>query len=491
MFPFWSPNGQFVAFFADEKLKKVPLAGGSPQIICEAHANARTPDAGLDGGTWNASGIIVFGRGGAGSPLMQVSAAGGQATPTPATSLDTSAGETTHSWPQFFPDGRHLLYFAGNRDPEKSAIYVQELGSSKRILVMRNRLRAAWSPPGYLLFPREGILFAQRLDPKGFQLRGEPAPVAEGVTFNEGTGRSAFAVSGNNSVLVYRVARGNVGQLTWYGRDGQRLGVVGKPGEYVSLRLSPDETSAALVVGVYGRQDIWRMDLSSGALSRLTSDGNGVSSNADVWSPDSERLAVNLGSGRGLLELTVASGQTKVLGTSDLIPSDWSPDNRLLLCVKYGNRLAGIPLDGDRQPRTISDTPYAKFGFRFSPDGRFVAYTSAESGRDQIFVASFPSLAEKGQVSVDGGVDPAWRKDGRELFYRSIDGTVMSTDIRTGAQIKAGAPRPLFKYPAGTEGFTYSPLGDGQRFLVIESEPKNQTQQTVVVANWTADLKQP
>jgi Tol biopolymer transport system component len=491
MFPFWSPNGQFVAFFADEKLKKVPVIGGSPQTICEARADARTPDRGLDGGTWNASGIIVFGRGGAGSPLMQVPATGGQATPTPATSLDTSAGETLHSWPQFLPDGRRLLYFAGNQDPEKSAIYIQELGSSKRILVMRNRLRAAWSPPGYLLFPREGILFAQRLDPKNFQLIGEPVPVAEGVTSNEATARSAFAVSSSNSVLVYRAVPVNVGQLTWYGRDGKRVGVVGKSGEYASLRLSPDEKSAALVIGVYGRRDLWRMDLSSGALSRLTNDGNGVNASAAVWSSDSARLAFNLGSGGGLLELAVASGQTKVLGTSDLVPSDWSPDNRLVLCVKHGNRLAVIPLDNDRQPLTISDTSYTKGGFRFAPDGRFVAYTSAEPGRDQIFVASFPSLVGNSQVSIDGGVDPAWRKDGRELYYRTADGTVMSADIRTGAQIKVGMPKPLFKYAAGTEGSTYAPLGDGQRFLVIETETKNQTGQTMVVANWTADLKQP
>jgi eukaryotic-like serine/threonine-protein kinase len=484
--PFWSPDGQFIAFFADEKLKKIPVAGGSSQTLCEAPraAGARTPG---DGGTWNADGVIVFSFG-PGSPLMRVLAAGGP--PTPVTRLDEPAGETWHAWPQFLPDGRHLLYFAENTDPEKSAIYIQELGSSQRTLVAKSRLRAAWSPPGYLLFPREATLFAQRLDPQTFRLTGEPVAVAEDVRSNEGNGRSAFAVSGNG-VLVYQGGVFNLdGQLAWYGRDGKRLGAIGQRGQYQSVRLSPDEKRAALAVGPGFHADTWIMDLASGVLTRMTTDAR--SSNViGPWSPDSERLAINWADAGGFHELTVASGKTRPLGKG-ISAHDWSPDGHSILGTDFsGKQLVAIPVEGDPQPRTVSNTPYRKSDFRFAPDGKSVAYTSYEPGRAQIFVASFPAFAEKRQVSIDGGGFPTWRKDGKELFFRTADGTVMSAEVRTGGRIEAGVPKPLFKFASGALWYKYSPAGDGQRFLVIESEQKDQIGQTMVVVNWTAELKQP
>jgi eukaryotic-like serine/threonine-protein kinase len=478
--PFWSPDSQFIAFFTEDKLKKVPLAGGSPQTVCDSPRFALARTSG-DGGTWNSDGIIVFATGGSG--LMRVLAAGGP--PTPATRPDASAGEDWHSWPQFLPDGRHLLYFTHNADPDKSAIYAQELGSSHRTLVMRNRVRAAWSPPGYLLFAREATLFAQRFDLNTLHLSGEPVSVAEDVSSNDGNGRSSFATSGNG-VLIYRAGEAAAtGQVTWYGRDGKRLGSIGQSGGYQALTLSPDGKKVALAVGPIVHSDTWIMDLATGVLTRMTTDGHG-SSLIGGWSPDSGRLALNSAI-IGSRVLDVASGKVSLL-SKDYYAEDWAPDGRSILCDSPGGtELLAIPADGSQQPRTINTTSYRRAQFRFSPDGKFVAYMSYESGSPQIVVASYPTFAEKRQVSVDSGYGPAWRRDGRELFFVATDFTLMSVPISTGARIEAGAPKPLFRVNAGG----YSPSTDGQRFLLNEREQRSSIPEVSVVVNWPAELKQP
>ncbi len=484
-FPFWSPDGQFIAFFADEKLKKIPAAGGPPLTLCDAPRT--TSLVAGDGGTWNDDGVIVFALGPE-SPLLRVPAAGGQATP--ATSLDASAGETRHSWPQFLPDGRHLLYFAGNKDPSKSAIYVQELGSSQRTLVIRNLHRAAWSPPGYLLYPRDRTLFARRMDPRTFQLTGEPVPVAEEVNANDDNGRSAFAVSGNGTLVYLANTPAADVQPAWYSREGKRLAAVGKAGAYTSMKLSPDERSVALAVRSSGRLETWIMDLTSGALRRASLQEGFT---LGPWSPDSERMAINEVQAKGILEFNVASGATTPIGKSGGFNAlDWSPDKRFILCNDTNqHQLATLTLDGNPQLQTVNDTPYGRNHFRFSPDGKFVAYTSLESGSAQVFVASFPSFSEKRQISVNGGQWATWRKDGRELFFRTSDGTVMSGEIRTEGKIEAGIPKPLLKYPTNPYTETYWPTGDGKRFLVLETEQTRQAGQITVALNWAAELKRP
>ena len=418
---------------------------------------------------------------------MRVLAGGGP--PTPVTTFDASAGEVRQSWPQFLPDGRHVIYFAENSNPDKSAIYVQELGSRQRSLVMRNHLHAAWSPPGYLLFAREGTLFAQRMDAKTFQLSGEPVAIVQEVTSNDSNGRSAFAVSGNG-VLVYRggTTAQRYRQLAWYSREGKRLGEIGQPGDYFSVRLSPDEKSAALVVGP-PPLDTWIMNLETGVLARLTNVGKGVSGSAWIgpWSPDSQRLGVNLANSAGILEVTAASGNTREL-TKGIYTDDWLPDGSML-CRNYSGQEVMILGRDPGGARTINSTPYTRGEFRLAPNGKFVAYNSLESGSRQVFVASFPSFDEKRQVSLAGGINPAWRKDGKELFFVAVDGTLMSADIDTSRKIEAGTPHPLFRIPARNEQvFTYSPAGDGKRFLVIDRD-QAQPAQMMVVVNWTADLK--
>ena len=483
--PFWSPDSQFIAFFSDGKLKKIPAAGGAFVTICDLKQGG-SANAGA-GGTWNAAGAILFG-GPNGGVIMRVAAAGGQATPV--TALDEKTGETAHAWPQFLPDGRHFLYFARNSAGDKSALFVQELGSTQRTLVMRNRVRGAWSPPGYLLFPRDSRLFAQRMDARTFQLAGEPELISDAVN-SGGGGAAAFSVS-PAGVLVYRtdnLAAVRPGQLSWYGRDGVRLGSVGKADRYTSIRLSPDEKSLAATIGIAPQSDTFVMDLGTGVLTRVTSDGNSAGLQTP-WSPDSQRVAINRTEPPGILELTVASGKTRLLTSDPLTAVDWSPDNRFLLCTNgAGTILSLLPLEESAKPHVISETQEVRNNFEISPDGKFVAYSSGGAPDAQIFVASLPAFSEKRQVSKDGGAYPTWRKDGREIFFRSRDGGLMAVEIKTGAKIETGIPKPLFKYSAGQRGQTYTPSGDGKRFLVKESERTESVPVTVVV-NWTAGLKQ-
>jgi len=486
-FPFWSPDSHFIAFFEDDKLKRVAVAGGSPQALCDVEAAGVNFGSSGDGGTWNREGVIVFGVRGK-VPLMRVPATGGIATP--ATVPDEN--EVGHSWPQFMPDGRHLLYFARNREPEKSGIYVQEMGSSKRVLVLKNAIRGAWSPPGYLLFVRDSTLYAQRMNSKTFQLEGEAVSVAQDVTSNEINGRAAFAVS-DNGVLVYRGGLiGRLRQLAWYDREGKRLGAVGKPHGYVSVTLSPDEKSAAVVAGTGpGRSDTWTMNLSSGVLTRLTLDSRSTAL-MGPWSPDSLRVAVNY-LGGGISELTVASGKARVLSSDAIYAEDWSPDGSMLLCLDLiGRRLSALSPTGEAKLRTIVDTPYRRRMMRFSPDGQWVAYSSDESGRFEVSAAAFPSFAEKRQVSSGGGQRPFWRKDGREILYEALDGALMSAEIKTGSRIDVGTPKMLFQVPlkSNLPGADVAASGDGKRFLIVENVESKQETQVTVVLNWAAELKQ-
>ncbi len=483
--PFWSPDSRYIGFFAAGKLKRVAVSGGSVQTVCELSKGASERTFG-DGGTWNQEGVIVFAAYGAtvGTPLMRVPATGGA--PTAATSLEKD--EMWHSWPQFLPDGRHLLYFAVNKEAENGAIYVQELGSAKRVLVLKNTSRGGWAPPGYLLFIREGTLLAQRMDAKTFQLRGEPLAVAQDVAFNERNGRNAFAVS-QNGVLAYRGSgSGRMRQLTWYGRDGKPRGAVGKPGEFRNPSLSPDEKSVALLVGSSGKIDVWVMDLTSGVMTRMTHDSRVSMNSTQVWSPDSQRLAITQVS-TGIQQIALASGKIAPLAKEDLGAEDWSPDGSSILC-ENGNRLSQLLLTDGARLQTILDTPYRQGDFRFSPNGRYVVYVSNESGQDEVYVASFPAFAAKRKISSSGGRHPVWAMSGKELLYLASDGALMSAQIRTGSDLVAGTPKLLFKV-AGSDLGRFAVTADGNRLLIDEPVQKTEGEKPdiTVVLNWSAGIR--
>lgn len=438
------------------------------------------------GGAWNSEGEIVFSTGSE-SPLMRVMATGGTANPI--TKLDSSAGETKHAFPQFLPDGRHILYFAGNTDLAKAAVYVQESGSPDRVMVMRNILRAEWAPP--LLFSKDATLYAQRIDPRGFQLSGDPASLAENVRGHDPSGTINFDISGG--ILTYRTVEAvGPGQLAWYGRDGKRLEAVGKLAPYTSVRMSWNDRIAMVSIGPVENADVWTLDLATGVLRRATSNGRAAFVLGPL-SPDSERLAINLTSSRGILEAGPTGGNTRVLAPPPLCADDWSPDGQFLLCRDVnGDHWALVRADGSQQLQAVGNGTRG-FQMRFAPDGKSMAYVSSASGRPEVVVASFPTFAEKRQISIDGGVHPVWRKDGQELFFQALDRTVMSAEVRiAGGKIESGIPKPLFKtqhqHAAGSGSYRYWPVPDGKRFLVLERE-KAAAAETIVVLNWAATLK--
>jgi eukaryotic-like serine/threonine-protein kinase len=488
-YPFWAPDSQSIGFFTDDKLRRVSLAGGAVQTICDVpRLGAGTTG---DGATWNQDGVILYAsyggddaRGDA-APLMQVPAGGGEAKPATALGKD----DRWHAWPQFLPDGRHFLYFAPGQQRRTGSVYIQELGSPNRVLVMHNQTRAAWAEPGYVLFNRDAALLAQRINSRSFQLEGEPLTLAQDVTDNPSNGRSAFNAS--NRLLVFSTGQhALVRQLTWRGRDGAILGTVGKPVEISALSLSPKGNTAALAVGSAGGvQDLWQMDLATGVTSRVTAQGKLKAFGTPVWSPDSQRLAIT--ELDGVYEVAAASGKAQRLTTAVTQPEDWLPDGASVLCLSAsGSRVELLTPAPGATPKTILDTPYRKGDLRISPDGKWVAYYSYESGSQDIYAASFPSFEVKRKISSGHGYDPAWNPNGRELFYRSEDGALMSVDIRaSGSTLEAGIPKALFTVGPGV--YTRFVVADsGKRFLTTEPVKQEATvPELSLLLNWWADLK--
>jgi DNA-binding winged helix-turn-helix (wHTH) protein/Tol biopolymer transport system component len=485
-FPFWSPDSRYIGFFADSKLKKLELASGVVQPVCDLLPDSSSAKPAGNGATWNGEDLIVYSPD-LDWPLYRVAAAGGK--PLQVTRLDRAAGERSHGWPQFLPDGRHVMYHSQNADFQKDGVYVEELGAAQRSLVMYSQTRAQWAEPGYLLFIRGSSLFAQRMDPRTYRLTGEPATIEEDVVSNVTRGRSTVSASPTGT-LVYRSGGNLEGDLAWYDRAGKRTAAVGKKDLYRAVRLSPDGRKAAVVKGRADDSDLWIMDLATGALTRGTSVGK-VHSYIGPWSPDSRMVLANQEAGRkGVLEVETSAGNVRELSQDAMWTWDWTPDGSSLLVTSL-NRLefATLPASGKPPLQVVSKTPFARCSFRLSPDGKWVAYESLENSQQQIEVASFPSFAEKRQISVDGGRVPEWRADGRELFFVH-NRRLMSVDIRLGAKIESGVPKELFQFSSAPPYFSYSPVADGSRFLFLDLDDRAfTTNSLVVVLNWTAELK--
>jgi hypothetical protein len=282
-FPFWSPDGREIGFFTEDKIKRVAISGGGPQVVCSLSGPGGSQ---MNGAAWSADGTIVFGE--YGKPLSRVSASG--ATPTAATSLGKD--ERAQIWPQFLPDGKHVLYLA--QTASGNATYVEELGTGKRVRVLENPTRTMWSPPGYLLYTQDGNLYARRMNSGTYQLEGQPVLVAQDVVLSTANGRSTFSVS-RNGLLVYREGADLPNRtLNWRDRAGKALRSIGKPALSVDMSLAPDEKSAAIVLAKSGSYDVWLTDLATGTTTPLTRDSKMPNSilGAVAWSPDSRKVAI-------------------------------------------------------------------------------------------------------------------------------------------------------------------------------------------------------
>jgi len=504
--PFWSPDSRFIGYPSQEKLKKIEVTGGPPQTVTDLHSNL------WGGGAWNQDDVIVFGDQRFG--FFRVPASGG--IPVQITALDPARHENAQFCPSFLPDGQHFVYIRASTDEGKSAIYLgsvdakPEQQSSKPLVASKSQPVYAPSEDrstGYLLFMREGTLMAQPFDNYRLELTGQAAPVAEQV--GDGTGGYApFSASANN-VLAFQ-QRGAAPQLTWYDREGKVLGTVGEPGGSGILALSPDGMRLAVTKGRGAdASDIWLMDLSRGGASTRFTFGS-ASNKAPVWSPDGSRMIFSSNrDGPYNLYQKSANGvkDEEVLSSSseDKYSTSWSPDGRFLLYTvvnpKTKSDLWVLPLEGDRKPIPFLSTEFNERQARFSPDGHWVAYTSDESGQDEVYIRSYSmnsvETAEdtggQWQISNGLGQDPHWRGDGRELYYRSRDGRVMAVEIVTQVAFQAGKPQSLgvltFMFGSVNIAFgsRWDSAADGQRFLVPATTSR--LQPFTVVLNWQSGLK--
>jgi Tol biopolymer transport system component len=488
--PFWSPDSRSIGFFADAKLKRIDVAGGRSQVLASAPVGM--------GGAWNRDGVIVFAPSYPGL-LYRISASGGD--PVTVTRLD-SPRQDYQVFPKFLPDGRHLLYFGNGSDP---GIYIASLDSAetKRLLPVASTV--AYAPSGHLLFMRQGSLFAQRFDVARGELSGDPAQVADSVASSPASSYfGVFSVS-ETGMLAYRTG-GSVTRrrLAWFDRSGKEVGTLGAPDENVlqDPELSPDGRRVAVVRTVQGNEDLWLIDGARGVPSRFTFDP--AQDGHPIWSPDGSRIVFSsnrMGTFDLYQKASSGAGSDELLLESSIVkfPQDWSPDGRFLLYLqqdpKTGLGLWILPLFGERKPFPFVYTIFWKGNGQFSPDGRWVAYQSNESGRYEVYVQPFSGPGGKCQVSNGGGIEARWRRDGKELFYIAPDGKLMAVPIQAAGQsLDAGAPVTLFQtrivggssYAAKQQ---YAVAPDGRRFLINIADEESTASPITIVTNWALALK--
>jgi Tol biopolymer transport system component len=484
--PFWSPDSRQLAFGNQNELYKIDVAAGAVDKICDL------PDG--RGGTWNKDGVILFTRDAHG-PLFRVSSSGG--TPAPVTRLEASRQETGHWRPQFLPDGKHFIYLALSTKRENTGIYAGSLDSPEVKRVADLDMAAYYTPPGYLFYVRQGNLTAQPFDAGKLLVTGEPVVVARGIPYSAPWGAAGFSTS-DTGVLAYQANIRPTQLLFWFDRSGKQIGAVGEHNTYRGgVRISPDGRRAAVEQADRESRStsIWVSDFGRGVASRFTQDVTAVEDDP-VWSPDSNRIAfVTTRGGPNNFYVRSASG----VGEDELllrlpawgnVPEDWSPDGKVLLYSGYDAKtkrdLWMLPMSGDHTPKPFLQTRFSEYHGRFSPDGRWVAYVSDESGKPEVWAQSFLTPGKKRQISDKGGIKPEWRGDGHEIFYLDPNGKLMSAEIRTGSTIESSAPKPLFSI-LGAIGF--APTSDGQRFLVTMSDPAVDPWPITVVLNWPAAFK--
>ena len=490
--PFWSPDSRFVAFFAEGKLKKADVAGGPPVTLCDA-------PPGFPKGSWGSRHMILFDQGAsAGASLV----GDGGGTPKTVLKADPSRREATVGWPDFLPDGRHFFYIVRSEVEKQIYINLASLDGGAAQTVVKNSSRAQYVPagsggPGHLLYVRDGSLMAQPFDDRKLRVVGDPIPTGLEVWQHAMTGTGAFSAS-DNGVLASR-GHPSPARLVWLDRVGLETGSVESSGGFDTVNLSSDSRRflVSKIIPRTGIHEVWIGDVSRSVLTKL--DLGDDEYERPVWSPDGNRVALARGALRhppvlSLLSLRSGGIPEEILPPGTLqYPQDWSPDGRFLLYTIRSGAQTGLWVanaDGERKPRLLltgaffDAVPYAQF----SPDGRWVAFCLAESGRSEVFITAFPEPGERVRVSTAGGSRPRWRRDGREIFYVSRDNEMIATPIRLTSETEIGASQRLFRLdPAGWQD--YDVTGDGQRFLAVVNVPVPDADAITVTVNWTSVLK--
>ncbi len=491
VFPFWSPDNQFIGFTAEGKLKKIDASGGPPVTICNSNDSR--------GGSWNKEGMIVF-TPGPNNSIFAVSASGG--TPAKITTRDSVRKEGTHRWPFFLPDGKHFLFFARTTTTgaqgEGDAIRVASLDGKTNKVVLNVSSNAVYAS-GNLLYVRGNSLVAQKFNMSTLELEGEATAIAQSIAYDPSISRGLFSAS-EEKILIYQTGNVQVGsKLTLVDRAGKSLGMIGDIGEYLPYRISPDNKRIA--VGVFDQKfrnnDVWIFEISRGLKTRFTFDP--AAENNPIWSPDGNRV-VFLSNRKGKADLYIksASGAAseEILYESDenKQPTDWSPDGKYIVYNAAGTigDIWILPLEGEGRASGKSPFPFLATEFSegqavFSPDGRWIAYTSNESGQPEVYLRPFPGPGGKFQVSTEGGRNPAWRRDGKEIYYISLnDSKMMSAGISVkGSSAEVSNIHPLFVMN-GTD--FYDVMSGGKFILNMPVETQLASPLTLVV-NWENELK--
>jgi hypothetical protein len=487
LYPFWSPDSRSVGFFADGNLKRIDIDTGLVQVL----ANAPNPV----GGTWNRDGTILFAPNFA-SPIFRVSSTpGGESVAV--TRIETPPA--SHRFPHFLPDGRHFLYYVSS-SVKARGVYVSQLDGPATQRLLDADAAAVFASTQHILFVRQGKLIAQEFDPVRLTLSGNPLPVAEEVSWSAET--SAAGVSASSAgPIVYRTGQA-VGQrqFVWFDRSGNEIQKLGDPDSSGPAHPSICDRKLVMSRSVTGNPNIWMLNLDRGLPVRFMFDM--AADVAPVWSPDCSRIAFSSNK-NGVYDLYIKSttdtgGEELLLATKqNKSPSDWSRDGRFLLYRSPGATTAfdiwAVPVKGDRKPVSVAQTNFNERDGQFSPDGKWVAYQTNETGRVEIVVQPFPGPGDKMQVSRNGGAQVRWRPDGKELFYIALDGRLMSVPIQPASKdtsFEAGEPQPLFPThvggaeQGGPATQQYAVSTDGQRFLMNTIVTDVNASPISVIMNW-------
>jgi eukaryotic-like serine/threonine-protein kinase len=488
MHPFWSPDGQSIGFFSNGKLRKIAATGGPVSVLVDA-GNPR-------GGTWGANDVIVY------TPDFQMALSKvnvQSATATPATVLDKQKF-TTHRWPWFLPDGKHFLFLATSHlggDAKQNGIYVASVDNTEMHFVVATDSAAEYAS-GYLLYRSNMALVAQPFDPESGKLSGTASPLINNVRFDDGVWRGIFSISQNGRML-YQAGNAAIAgnRMVWMDRAGKELGAVNdRSYSTFDLRLSPDGKRVAYATG----NGVWTTDLERKTRTRITFDSQPIVQPA--WSPDGKELlfAINVAQGGGNVEIrskaSDGSGPEKTLipGNNYRFPG-WSPDGKYLTYIwGEGENMTALwimPVGGGK-PVAIVQAPSAQSNiilYRVSPDSRWVAYTSDESGQGELYITSFPEGKGKWRVSANGAAFPAWSGNGRELFYKDFNDEFYACPVTPkGTEMQVGTPEHLFHATNPAFGVSFDAAADGKRLLVNLSEDETSAP-LKFVSDWTAELK--
>ena len=481
--PFFSPDGRRLAFFARGRLRSTDLEGQDIHTISASEVTGT-------GGSWGSRGLILFADWPSG--IYSVSSSGGPVTHL--TRLNHAALEVAHAWPHFLPDGRHFLYQVISRDSTQAGVYVGSVDAPGSVRLLESASVAAYAPPGFLLYLQQDLLMAQPFDAGQLRLTGRPVVLARGLSAP--TLFDGHVISGSRETLAFRESTASR-HLTRVDRSGAQLQALDVPASMVNFRLSPDNHFLVAASSLTDATGLWVVDLARGNWTRLAADGI-----APLWSPDGRRLAYT---SRGGHELYVRAAADDTMPAGPIVRdqtvkvlNEWSRDGRHIVYAQHSAAtkldLWLLPLDaGPARPLLYSPSNEAQA--RLSPDGRWIAYVSDESGAPEVYVRRYPDMDEPRRVSVGGGGQPQWRADQQELFYLAQDGWLMAVALGGRHDVSYGAPHRLFRTSIGkgpsAARDSYAVMSDGQSFVIDGRHDRDRGSPITMMRNWAAGLQRP